>query len=150
MINIKDFEKNEFSLILKEIDVLQSQIRSCDRYSLRIKGWAITIWTALIYLTLNSLFLNYLISSIYISLLPSLILVVFWIMDGIIKHFQRVVAVRSTSIQDFINDHKPKECQKKNKKNKNKENQYYKEFMNNFAYYDPVGRISKENQLLAI
>ena len=34
--------------LLKEIEVIHNQISKCDEYSLIVKGWAITLWTALL------------------------------------------------------------------------------------------------------
>ena len=109
--------------LLKEIEVIHNQISKCDEYSLIVKGWAITLWTALLLFVIsqnpNEININVLCLSI-----GSLFM--FWIIDAYFKYFQRMSIARSSLISDYLN--------KKLPKNGN-------DFI--FRIYDPVGRISK-------
>lgn len=117
-------DQKEF--LLKEIEVVQNHINKCDEYSLIVKGWAITLWSALLLFAISQIIIDIKISILWVSII---ILLVFWIIDAYFKYFQRTSIARSNLISDYLNNHTP-------------END--RDFT--FRIYDPVGRISKERK----
>lgn len=120
------FNQQEF--LLKEIEVIYNQISKFDEYSLIVKGWAITLWTALFFYAITQNNNN---SEIGVLWLSIGILLGFWLIDTYFKVFQRVFIARSNFISDYLNGQTPP-------KENNKEVK--------FPIYDPIGRISKERK----
>lgn len=112
--------------MLKEIEVVQNQISKCDEYSLIVKGWAITLWSALILFAISQNTTDLKISILWFSFFN---LFPFWVIDAYFKYFQRTSIARSNLISDYLNNH-------------------IKEDSRDFTFriYDPVGRISKERK----
>jgi hypothetical protein len=116
-----DPNKKEF--ILKEIELIHGNIKKFDDYSFITKGWTISLWSALILLILQEIYYNSLLElMIY---LPIVIIFPFWILDALLKYFQRFSVARSEIIGDYLN---------------NNENS------DNFVMYDPVSRLSRNDE----
>ncbi len=117
-------DSNQKEFLLKEIEVIQNQISKCDEYSLIVKGWAITLWTALFLFAISQITNDIKIITLLFSIFS---LFAFWIIDAFFKYFQRMSIARSNLISDYLNKQIPENSQ---------------DFI--FRIYDPVGRISKE------
>ena len=125
--NIFNSNDNQIKLLLKELEIVHTHIKRFDDYSFLIKGWAITLWSAITLWVVNEYS-----STNYIILLyfPLIIPFLFWLEDGLMKYFQRVSIARSRFIEDYFN----KKISKENLKELD------------FPLFDPVGRISCENE----
>lgn len=126
----KNIAEEQQPFLLKEIEIIQNQIKKFDEYSLIVKGWSITLWTALLFFTINQIS-----DAIKLSILGLSIgsLFLFWLIDTYFKFFQRISIARSCLISDYLNEETPDL----------KTNQ---EFI--FRIYDPMGRISKKRKVL--
>ncbi len=122
--NWKQITSDQKEFLLKEIEVVQNQISKCDEYSLIVKGWAITLWSALILFAISQNTTDLKISILWFSFFN---LFPFWVIDAYFKYFQRTSIARSNLISDYLNNHIKEDSQ---------------DFT--FRIYDPVGRISKE------
>jgi len=86
-------------IFLSEISTLDQSTGKYDTHSLLIKGWAITLWSGLMYFVLKE--------SLYaIFLIQIFILLIFWSFDGLYKLYQRSFALRSAQIQKFFENFK--------------------------------------------
>ena len=127
----KNITEEQQPFLLKEIEIIQNQINKFDEYSLIVKGWSITLWTALLFFTINQISVEIKLSILGLSI-GSLFL--FWLIDTYFKFFQRISIARSCLISDYLNEETPDL----------KTNQ---EFI--FRIYDPMGRISKKRKVIA-
>jgi len=95
------------NLVLKEIELLQERIGSYDKHTLIIKGWAITIWSAIWLFIINQMItkMDYLL--IIAGLLGIFALTFFWGFDALYKYYQRAFIVRTKQIEDNIKDRYP-------------------------------------------
>ena len=87
-----DFQK---SLLSDEIALLHSQISHFDALSFQIKGWAITVWSALI--AFGAKEHN---PAVTFASFPAILS--FWILDGLFKQYQRRNRYRKALIEDFF------------------------------------------------
>jgi len=128
-------------LILKEIEIINGDIKKFDDYSFVIKGWSITLWTGFIaWLIVNieeGLLSEF---TIYASII---ILLAFWFLDGLMKYFQRIFVRRNEVLEDFINDEKLKVEIKIEKKNQPIE---FKFFNYDMTSRLTIEKISKEHR----
>lgn len=95
------FKDQQFlkKIFLSEISSLDQNTGKYDTHSLLIKGWAITLWTGLMYFALKE--------GVYFLLLIQIItLLLFWSFDGLYKGFQRSFALRFQQIQKFFENYK--------------------------------------------
>lgn len=98
MPNLDDNTKEILEKIfLDEIGKLQDQITKYDRYSLAIKGWAITLWSVLIIYAVR----EYTHESIIFGIVG---VVMFWLFDALYKFYQRGPVTRSKELQLFLKD----------------------------------------------
>lgn len=153
-VEYKDEKKEELK---KEFEIIQNNITKWDNYSLSIKNWAITVWSAIMVFTVTQYYVLYN-NGINLGALfsiPLLLPIPFWVFDGLAKYFQRISLIRSNAIQDYLNESIPdlSDDEKTNYdktiedfKNKKdvimKENRTVdncrEEFINNFLIYDVV------------
>ena len=82
-------------LLTKEIDYIHSQISHFDTLSFQIKGWAITIWAAIIAFGSSQATALVVLGSI-----PAMI--TFWVLDAFFKCYQRRFFVRMAVIEQFL------------------------------------------------
>lgn len=92
---MKDLFDYQFEILIKEYDALQANIRNYDDILFRIKGWAITIFSGIVLLTLKERRPEYLI-------LGAFGVILFWLLDGIFKGFQRAFIVRYNKLEHFL------------------------------------------------
>jgi hypothetical protein len=83
-----DFQQ---SILMKEIDYIHSQISNFDRLSFQIKGWAVTLWSAIVAFGASQ-------TSVLVVLASIPVMVTFWILDAFFKQYQH----RFTSRMGFI------------------------------------------------
>lgn len=148
---------NKLEDLKEEYKLIQTKISNWDNFSLSIKNWAMTIWAAIIVFIVTQYFTQKADSTELLMLfwIPLLIPFPFWIFDGLFKFFQRKSIIRSSAIEDYLNNslleldgQEIKRLEKKieefNKNSKEKttiENETDK-FKNNFPIYDLVSRVS--------
>lgn len=89
----------QFDILLKELEILQFKITEYDKFSLQIKGWAITLWSGIILWGLYAL-----LSGTLIIIILVMELAIFWFLDTLFKIYQRYHVVRLEWIQDYINN----------------------------------------------
>jgi hypothetical protein len=87
-----EFQK---SLLSKEIEHIHSQISHFDDLSFQIKGWAITVWSALIAFGAKER-----LSIVILASLPAILS--FWILDTFFKQYQRRYMNRKSMIELFF------------------------------------------------
>lgn len=85
----------QFELLKFELDTLQQGIRNYDSILFVIKGWAITIFSAVI------LFSAQVEKPIYL-LLCVISTLLFWLLDGVFKAIQRAYTLRYNEIEKFL------------------------------------------------
>jgi hypothetical protein len=96
-----DVFEYQFKLILKELDVLQSGIRSYDSILFKIKGWSITAFSAFTFFAVREeepLFLG----------IATAVVALFWIFDATYKSFQRRYITRYNRLEHRIRQELPK------------------------------------------
>jgi hypothetical protein len=140
--NINNLDGNYITILLKEIDLINRQIQQYDEHSLKIKNWAITVWSAAIFFVITQYYLLISSTPFIAELLlyfPLFIPIPFWGFDGLYKKFQRTFIARSEAIRDFLNKNDTK--YELGTIGNNDEQDLYK-----FPIYDPVGRISRNTK----
>ena len=91
----KDHFEYQIELLWKEIDILQQNIRVYDTLLMAIKSSAITIFTAFIVLAARDHRPEF--------LLPcGIAIVLFWVLDSILKSFQRAYIVRYNKVEHVL------------------------------------------------
>lgn len=88
-----EFQKN---LLTEEIKYIHSIITDYDDLSFKIKGWAVTIWSAVVAFGAKENAPLVIIASIPV-------LIAFWILDAYFKQYQRRSMSRISVIEDFLN-----------------------------------------------
>ncbi|MBD3214673.1 MAG: hypothetical protein GF311_18830 [Candidatus Lokiarchaeota archaeon] len=93
-----DSEKFLKDIFLREISNIDQNIGRYDTHSLIIKGWAITLWSALTFFAIQY--------SIYLLFLIQIpLLFIFWSFDALYKFYQRRFVIRSEKILNFLRDY---------------------------------------------
>ena len=90
----------QFELMLKEIDYLRKRLDSYDDISFKIKGWSITLWSALTVYGIKGKE-----ALIILSAIP--VMLTFYILEAIFKKYQRRYISRLQTIELFIDSEKP-------------------------------------------
>jgi len=143
--NVERLSERDLTILLKELDIINRQIQQYDDHSLKIKNWAITIWSAATFFSITQYFtiitMPLLIRDLLLYL-PIFIAIPFWIFDALYKKFQRTFIARSEAIRDFLNNRRIE------KKRKAKTSSHYdvQAWFDNFPIYDPVGRSSRDTK----
>lgn len=87
----------QLDLLRDEIDDIQSKIAMYDDLSFKIKGWALTLWIAILGYGINQ-------RSPLLPLVSIPVLVAFWFLDAYFKSYQQRAMARMGYIERFIND----------------------------------------------
>lgn len=87
-----NFQKD---ILLKDMETIQNRIANFDNHSLVIKGWALTLWSAITIFSLNLMKNEFIIISI-------IGLFVFWLFDGLYKFYQRPFIKRAKELKDYF------------------------------------------------
>ncbi len=87
-----EFQKD---LLMKEIEYIHSKIGAYDDISFKIKGWAVTIWSAIVALGIKEMS-----PLIVFASLPTLM--AFWILDAYFKQYQWRSMTRMGVIEMFL------------------------------------------------
>jgi len=92
-----EFDLNNFQkdIILKDMETIQKRISDFDNHSLLIKGWGITLWSAILIYSLNLMKTDIIIVGIFG-------LFVFWFFEALYKLFQRSFVVRSIELSNYF------------------------------------------------
>ncbi len=98
---MQDFRSN---LILKEIEIIQNKIDNFDEHSLIIKGWAITLWSAIWLWAINQWIENPNNSIEWIIIIGVVAVIFFWLFDSLFKFYQRAFIVRTKQIESYLNN----------------------------------------------
>jgi hypothetical protein len=86
----------KLELLRDEISVIQGKISDFDSLSFRIKGWAITLWTAISGIAIREM-------SAHIAAIALPVLMAFWMLDGYFKSYQQRSMQRMGYIEGFLN-----------------------------------------------
>lgn len=76
--------------------ILHDNIDKWDNFSMTIKGWAITAWSAIM------VFIFIELKDERVYMIPFFLIITFWILDGLFKQFQRYNIVQSNLIEDML------------------------------------------------
>lgn len=82
--------------ILKEYEILHAGIRNLDARVFQIKGWSITLFSALAALAITE-------KSPAVLIIATIAATFFWLIDGLYKSFQRTLINRSLEIEEQVN-----------------------------------------------
>ena len=85
----------KFELLKQEMEILQNGIRTYDSNLFTIKGWAITVFSAAIYFSLQAR------RPVYLVLSAASVLL-FWMVDAVFKTVQRIYISRYNKIEQFL------------------------------------------------
>lgn len=85
----------KIAFLSQEMDHLKNGIYKYDDILFKVKGWSVTIFTAMIALSLKE-------GNWHISLISILPIILFWSMDALYKSFQRKFIVRANKIEHYI------------------------------------------------
>jgi len=85
-------------IFLNELSNLDSNIGRYDTHSLIIKGWAISLWSGLVFFTIQY-------SVYFLFLIQIIILLIFWSFDALYKFYQRRFSIRAEKILNFFQDY---------------------------------------------
>lgn len=94
-------DKKDFleKLFISDFSSLQNGIGRYDTHSLIVKGWAITIWSGLMYFIVKE--------SVYeLFLIQVILLIIFWSFDALYKYYQRLLALRYSEMMDYFEGYK--------------------------------------------
>lgn len=96
-------DKRDFleKLFISDFSSLQNGIGRYDTHSLIIKGWAITIWSGLMYFIVKE-------SVHELFLIQVILLIIFWSFDALYKYYQRFLALRYSEMMDYFEGYKLK------------------------------------------
>jgi len=117
-------------LLLKEIEIIQLKISTFDDLSFKIKGWAITLWSAIIIWGYKNSNYDFLIVAI-------IVVFSFWLVDAYFKTYQKRFRLRIRTIEDFINSNDTY-------KDNNLKSSFDKRSFDEIMIFDPIGRLSKD------
>jgi hypothetical protein len=92
---------SQLKLILKEIDVLQSGIRSYDSILFKIKGWSITAFSAFTFFAVRE-------EVHFFLVVGALVVLLFWGLDATFKSFQRKYIIRYNRLEHKLRQELPK------------------------------------------
>ena len=95
---IKDSKDLLEKIFLTDFSTVQAQIGRYNSYSLIIKGWAITLWSGLMYFIIKE-------SVHELFIIQIIILLVFWSFDALYKFYQRRFALRSSELRKYFEDY---------------------------------------------
>lgn len=92
--------------LVEEFKLLEQKISNWDNYSLTVKNWAITVWSAVIVFIITQYYTQLAdgIDLTHLFWIPLFLPIPFWVFDGLFKAFQRASIFRSLSIQDYLNE----------------------------------------------
>jgi len=85
--------------LLSDFSSLQNGIGRYDTHSLIIKGWAITLWSGLMYLIVKE-------SVPELFLVQVISLLIFWSFDALYKYYQRRLALRYSEMIHYFEGYK--------------------------------------------
>ena len=123
-----DFQRD---ILEKEIETIHKQISAYDDISFKIKGWAVTLWSAIIVLGTDK-------SKLIIVAISLAAVLAFWFLDTYFKVYQRRSMTRMGIIEDFLNS-----------KGQYENNGLTEAFANNtfgdFPIHDPIARLSRKS-----
>ena len=85
-------------LFLTDFSSIQPNIGRYDTHSLIIKGWAITLWSGLMYFIIKE-------SVHELFIIQIVILQIFWLFDALYKFYQRRFTLRYDEIRQYFDDH---------------------------------------------
>jgi hypothetical protein len=86
---------HKFELLKLEIQILQDAIRNYDTILFTIKGWAITLFSAVVFFSAQSA------KPLYLVFCTASVLL-FWVVDAVFKVTQRRLIERYSIIQSFL------------------------------------------------
>ena len=92
---MKSFFEYKIEILLKETEMLSSNIKHLDDILLRIKNWGITFFSGFIIFSFTS-------KVCFLLLVGCIITILFWITDAIYKSFQRKMIVRYNRIEHYL------------------------------------------------
>ena len=82
-------------IFLTDFSEIQARIGMYDNHSLIIKGWAITLWSGLMYFIFKE-------SVHELFIIQIIMLLIFWSLDALYKFFQRRLALRYGELQKYF------------------------------------------------
>lgn len=127
--NKKELFVFQQSLLRHEIEHIHSQISHFDDLSFQIKGWAITVWSALIAFGAKEK-----VPVVLLASLPALLS--FWILDALFKRYQRRYMNRKSVIELFLDS-------EGEFKERGLSNAFSKLDFGNFPVHDPIAHRSR-------
>lgn len=113
-------------LLRDEISLIQDRIKTYDDLSFTIKGWAATLWSAILGFAISQK-----LSLLVLLAIP--VLAAFWLLDAYFKSFQQRLMACMGYIESFLNGTAP---EAKGKIEKAFEDRSF----GSFIVYDPIGR----------
>ena len=93
---MKHLSERQFETLLKEYDLLHTQIREYDARIFQIKGWSIAVFSASIALSVTH-------SQAILLLVSTFASFMFWGLDALYKSFQHLLIHRSLEIEAVFN-----------------------------------------------
>jgi hypothetical protein len=91
----KDQLDYKIEILVKEWDAIQGAIGRFDTLAFNIKGWAISLFTAVLVVSATQRVPELMI----LAILP---LMMFWLIDALYKSFQRRYIIRGTEIETYL------------------------------------------------
>jgi hypothetical protein len=120
----------QLQLLLIEIEIIQSKISSFDDLSFKIKGWAVTLWSAIIIWSYKN-------GGSDLLLIAVIVILSFWFLDAYYKTIQIQFRTRMSSIEDFINS-------KNLYEDNNLVSTFQRKTFETIMIFDPIGRLGKK------
>jgi hypothetical protein len=123
----------QYELLMAEVKFIQARIAAYDGIAFRIKGWAVTLWSAVVGFGVKE--------KTPLLVLASLpVLLVFWLLDAIFKGYQRRTTSRMGAIERFFDSRPPFEAN-------GLREAFERQDFGNFPLHDPVAsRTSRMNK----
>ena len=90
----------QYELLMAEVKFIQSRIAAYDGIAFKIKGWAVTLWSAVVGLGAKEKA-----PLLVMASLP--VLLVFWVLDAIFKGYQRRSMTRMGVLERFFDSQPP-------------------------------------------
>lgn len=94
-----EIARARLDIIKQELDMVQSSVDKYDDINFRIRGWEVTIWSALMVVFFQS-------GKHPVLLIAVLVPIIFWALDGLYKSFRQSYRNRRDKISVYLSSKK--------------------------------------------
>ena len=93
---MESLTSREYDVLLKEYELLHARVNDYDSRLFQIKGWSITIFSAMLGFAILK-------DKPLLLIVPFFTCFIFWGLDALYKSFQRITIERTVEVESFFN-----------------------------------------------